>query len=399
MAHIFFDRPTESMAIVGVTGTNGKTTVVTLLSELLQRAGCKTGLISTVENKINGLPIPKEDEAGTTPHSIALHRAFKAMKDAGCTHACMEVSSIAVDQNRISGVEFRGGIFTNLTHDHLDYHHTFEAYRVAKQTFFTHLKPSSFALTNTDSPEGEIMIQNTHGGVYRYGLTNPSVDFWGTIESSDMSGQKIRLVDGSLIESRLVGTYNASNILAVYGAARLLEIPQEQCLSIFPTLSAPEGRMDTIHGPKNIVGIIDYAHTPDALIQILTTLRTIHTSQIITVVGAGGDRDPSKRSAIGIAAVTHSDYVIFTSDNPRYEDPNSILNMISSDIPDSYKESFETIIDRREAIKKAITKADENTLILLAGKGHETYQDIQGIKHPYSDREELLQALKERDTS
>lgn len=384
MAHAFYGEPSAKLKLVGVTGTNGKTTVATLLYKLFMSLDVVSGLISTVENRIGESVIPATH---TTPDPITLNALLRKMADAGCTHVFMEVSSHAADQRRIAGVHFTGGIFTNITHDHLDYHKTFEAYIRAKRSFFDGLTSNSFAISNMDDRNGVIMLQNTSADKFYYSLKSVA-DFKGKIIDNSMSGLQM-LINEMDVHFRLIGEFNAYNLLAVYAAAICLGEDRQDVLTAMSNLTGAEGRFDAIKsGRQNITGIVDYAHTPDALLNVLATIKKLQQGgeQIITVVGCGGDRDRTKRKLMGAAAAEFSSKVILTSDNPRSEDPMSIIQEMLEGIKSSDRMKVLSIPDRREAIRTAIMMAREEDIILLAGKGHEKYQEINGVKMPFDDK-------------
>lgn len=382
----FYGRPSEKLKLVGVTGTNGKTTVATLLYKLFRELGYKTGLLSTVENQINGKVIPATH---TTPDPVALNSLLNDMVEQGCDYCFMEVSSHAVAQHRIEGLKFSGGIFTNLTHDHLDYHKTFDAYRDAKKAFFDGLPKDAFALTNIDDRNGSVMLQNTRAHKKTYGLKNMA-DFKVKILENEFNGLLLN-VDGDDVWFKLVGSFNAYNLAAVYGAAMLLDQDRATVLVSLSNLTGAEGRFDYVISRSKIVGIIDYAHTPDAVQNVLTTIHDLRKGdeQVITIIGCGGDRDKTKRPVMASMACEWSDKVILTSDNPRSEDPEQIIRDMEAGVNASNKRKTISIVDRREAIKTACHLAKPGDIILLAGKGHEKYQEIKGVRNHFDDKEEL----------
>jgi UDP-N-acetylmuramoyl-L-alanyl-D-glutamate--2,6-diaminopimelate ligase len=387
----YYDNPSQKLSLVGITGTNGKTTTATLLYKLFTQLGYTCGLISTVEYRIGNTVYPSTH---TTPDTISLNQLLANMVEQDCDFCFMEVSSHAVVQQRISGLQFAGGIFSNITHDHLDYHGTFDQYIKAKKGFFDQLPPSAFALTNTDDKRGNVMLQNTPAHKYTYALKTPA-DFKARILENVLSGLVLH-IDGEEFYSRLIGEFNAYNLLAVYGAAILLGEAKMNVLTTLSNLSPAEGRFDTIRHPKQqIIGIIDYAHTPDALQKVLETINTTRTNngQIITVIGCGGDRDRSKRPIMAKVACQLSDRVILSSDNPRTESPEAILQDMQAGVEPQYARKTLSIVNRREAIKTAVALAQNGDIILIAGKGHEKYQEINGIKHPFDDKEELEKAF------
>jgi UDP-N-acetylmuramoyl-L-alanyl-D-glutamate--2,6-diaminopimelate ligase len=387
LASNFYDNPSEKLKLVGITGTNGKTTCVTILFKLFMGMGYKTGLLSTVENKIGNLIIPATH---TTPNPVELNALLAEMVESGCDYVFMEVSSHAIEQGRIAGLDFDGGVFTNITHDHLDYHKTFKNYINVKKKFFDDLGKNAFALTNIDDRRGEVMLQNTKAKKHTYAVKKMA-DFKAKIVENSLLGLQLILNDKEFY-SRLIGEFNAYNLLAVYGTAMLLGHDDMEVLTILSDLQSAEGRFDYIVSEtKNIVGIVDYAHTPDALEKVLTTIDNLKAgdSKVITVVGCGGDRDRKKRPIMAKVACDYSDQVILTSDNPRTEDPYAILEEIEKGIPPYATQKVLMIENRRQAIKTACTLANENDIILVAGKGHEKYQDISGVKHHFDDKEEL----------
>ena len=381
----FYDNPSRSLKLIGVTGTNGKTTIATLLYQLMMKMNKKSGLLSTVENKI-GVETLKSTH--TTPDVIKLNELLKKMKDADCEYAFMEVSSHAIDQGRIENLDFDIAIFTNITHDHLDYHGNFINYINAKKKFFDNLKPEAFALTNIDDPNGLIMVQNTKANIKTYSLRQMA-DYKAKILLKSIMGLHLKINEKEAF-FRLPGKFNAYNILAVYGAMELLNFDKMEILINMSELDPVTGRFDIITDRENsIFAIIDYAHTPDALKNILSTLGSIRKkpAKIITVFGAGGDRDKTKRPEMGKIAARLSDMVIVTSDNPRTEDPKEIIKDIVAGIEEKAKEKVLEIEDRKQAIKTALKLADKNDLVVIAGKGHEDYQEINGKRFPFSDKE------------
>ena len=392
MAHQFYDEPSTKLKLVGVTGTNGKTTVATLLFKLFNELGYTCGLISTIENHIGKTIVPSTH---TTPDPIQLNALLHQMVEAGCTHVFMEVSSHAIHQHRITGLHFVGGAFTNITHDHLDYHQTFEAYLEVKKAFFNQLPSSSFALTNLDDKNGAKMVLNTKAKKITYALHAPA-NYKGKILENLLSGLVMNINDIE-VHCRLIGTFNAYNLLAVYGIAiELGEQPQE-VLVILSALTGAEGRFDYIVSQENIIGIVDYAHTPDALENVLTTIAKLRKGNetVITVVGCGGDRDKTKRPIMAQVACDLSNKVFFTSDNPRSEDPNEIIKDMELGLSSAAKRKYINIVDRKEAIKAAISFAKAGDIILIAGKGHEKYQEVKGVKHDFDDKQILQNLFKE----
>ncbi len=387
----FYDNPSEKIKLVGVTGTNGKTTTVTLLFTLFKKLGYKVGLLSTVKNQINNDVIPATH---TTPDAIQLNAMLRQMNDKGCTHCFMEVSSHAVVQNRIAGIHFTGAVFTNITHDHLDYHKTFDEYIKAKKRFFDGLGSDAFALTNRDDVNGEVMLQNTKATKRSYSLRSMA-DFKCKVIENQFSGLLLN-IDNQEVWSKLIGSFNAYNLLAVYATAVLLKEDKTNVLTTLSTLSSVEGRFQYIRSSNGVVGIVDYAHTPDALQNVLKTINDIRTGneQVITVVGCGGDRDAAKRPVMAKIACDMSNKVILTSDNPRSEEPEAIIKEMQTGVDAvNYKKTI-SITDRSEAIKTACSYANDGDIILIAGKGHEKYQEIKGVKHPFDDMEVLQENLK-----
>ncbi len=389
MAHQFYDEPSTKLKLVGVTGTNGKTTVATLLFKLFNQLGYTCGLISTIENHIGNTIVPSTH---TTPDPIQLNNLLHQMVAAGCTHVFMEVSSHAIHQHRITGLQFVGGAFTNITHDHLDYHETFEAYLAVKKTFFDQLASSAFALTNLDDKNGGKMLLNTKAKKLTYALHAPA-NYKGKILENLLSGLVMNINDTE-VHCRLIGTFNAYNLLAVYGIAIELGEHAQEVLVVLSALTGAEGRFDYIVSNEKIIGIVDYAHTPDALENVLTTIAKLRKGNetVITVVGCGGDRDKTKRPIMAQVACDLSNKVFFTSDNPRSEDPNEIIKDMEQGLTSAAKRKYINIVDRKEAIKAAISFAKAGDIILIAGKGHEKYQDIKGVKHDFDDKQ-ILQNL------
>ena len=389
----FFDNPSKKLKLTGVTGTNGKTTIATLLYRLFTDAGYVCGLLSTIENIVDHEVIPSTH---TTPDPIELNVLLKKMVDKGCEYAFMEVSSHSVDQDRIAGLEFAGGIFTNLTHDHLDYHKTMANYRNAKKKFFDNLPANAFALTNLDDKNGAVMLQNTKAKRLTYALKHDA-DFKGVVLESHFDGMMIK-VNGTEMFTQLVGGFNASNLLAIYGAAISLGFDKDELLVEISKLKGANGRFDMVHSDCGIVGIVDYAHTPDALENVLKTINDVrcHKETLITVVGCGGNRDTTKRPEMAAVAAKMSDKVILTSDNPRNEDPDEIIRQMKNGLDEEAKRHVLSITNRREAIRTAVALASKGDIILLAGKGHENYQEINGVKNHFDDKEELSEALKEK---
>ena len=388
----FYQHPSKKLKLVGITGTNGKTTVATLLYKLFRDLGYKTGLISTVENQINDKIIPSTH---TTPDPIALNILLEDMLLQGCDYCFMEVSSHAVAQSRIEGLTFAGGIFTNITHDHLDFHLTFNNYLKAKKAFFDGLDKSAFALTNADDKNGMVMLQNSKAHKKSYGLKSLT-DFKAKIIENQFSGLHLDM-DGEEVYFKLVGSFNAANLLAVYGAALLLDQDKTKVLTILSRLNGAEGRFDYLFSPNKIIGIVDYAHTPDALENVLSTIDKIRskTEQVITIIGCGGDRDKTKRPLMAKSACDWSDKVILTSDNPRSEEPEQIIKDMQAGVSPVNQRKVLSITDRREAIKTAVHLAKPGDIILLAGKGHEKYQDIKGVKSDFDDKQILNECFQQ----
>jgi UDP-N-acetylmuramoyl-L-alanyl-D-glutamate--2,6-diaminopimelate ligase len=385
MAHNFFGHPSEKLKLVGVTGTNGKTTIATLLFKLFSALGYKCGLLSTVENHIGNTVLPATH---TTPDAISLNELLHQMVEAGCSHVFMETSSHALHQHRVAGLKYAGALFSNITHDHLDYHKTFDEYIRVKKSFFDNLPSEAFAISNADDKRGQVMLQNTNAQKYLYSLRTMA-GFKGKILENSLSGLVMN-IDDQEVHFRLIGEFNAYNLLAVYAAAVCLGEDKQAVLQALSGLTGAEGRFDYIISPKEkIIGIVDYAHTPDALLNVLATIKKLRKGyeQVITVVGCGGDRDKTKRPVMGEVACEHSDKVIFTSDNPRSEDPLAILKDIETGLNSAAKRKYILIADRKEAIKTAISLAKPEDIILVAGKGHEKYQEIKGVKYPFDDKE------------
>ena len=394
IAAAYYQHPSKKLKLVGVTGTNGKTTVATLLSNLFQELGYKVGLLSTVENKINNTVIPSTH---TTPDSITINELLLDMIAANCDYCFMEVSSHAIVQERIAGLSFTGGIFTNISHDHLDFHQTFEEYIKAKKYFFDQLPASAFALTNSDDKRGAVMLQNTKAHAKTYALQSMAT-FKAKIIENQFSGLFLN-IDAEEVWFKMVGSFNAYNLLAVYATAMLLDQDKTRVLTILSTLSGAEGRFDYTIAPNGVIGIVDYAHTPDAIKNVLQTIANIRKGNetVIAIVGCGGDRDKTKRPIMAEVACKLSDKVILTSDNPRTEDPAAILKEMEAGVPISLKKKTITIQDRKEAIRTACHLAKSGDIILLAGKGHEKYQEINGVKFPFDDKQifsEIMESLK-----
>ena len=386
----WYDNPSEKLILVGVTGTNGKTTIATLLYNMFRKMGHKVGLISTVCNYIDAEAVPTEH---TTPDPLTLHSLMARMVDAGCEYAFMEVSSHSIDQKRISGLSFNGGIFTNLTRDHLDYHKTVENYLKAKKKFFDELPASAFALTNLDDKSGMVMLQNTVAKKLTYSLRTLA-DFKGKILESHFDGTEM-LINNREVSVQFVGRFNAYNLLAVYGAAVTLGKKPDDVLVILSTLHSVSGRFETIRSPKEFTAIVDYAHTPDALTNVLNGIHEVldGNGRVLTVVGCGGNRDKGKRPMMAREAVRLSDQVILTSDNPRFEEPETIIQDMAAGLSPADMEKTLCITDRKQAIKTAIALAQKGDVILVAGKGHEDYQEVKGVKHHFDDREVIRELI------
>ena len=387
----WYGDPSGKLVLVGVTGTNGKTTIATLLYEMFRKMGHKVGLLSTVCNYIDGEAVPTDH---TTPDPLTLHSLMARMVEAGCEYAFMEVSSHSIDQRRISGLSFDGGIFTNLTRDHLDYHKTVENYLKAKKKFFDDLPKNAFSLTNLDDKNGLVMTQNTRSKVYTYSLRSLS-DFKGRVLESHFEGMLLDFNNHELAV-QFIGKFNASNLLAVFGAAVLLGKKEEEVLVALSTLHPVAGRFDAVRSPQGITAIVDYAHTPDALINVLNAIHGVleGKGKVITVVGAGGNRDKGKRPIMAKEAAKASDRVIITSDNPRFEEPQDIINDMLAGLDAEDMKKTLSIADRKEAIRTACMLAEKGDVILVAGKGHENYQEIKGVKHHFDDKEVLKEIFK-----
>ena len=390
MATAFNDYPTEKVKLIGVTGTNGKTTIATLLYDMFRAMGYKVGLVSTVCNYIDDEAIPTEH---TTPDAITLNTLLGRMANEGCKYVFMEVSSHSVAQHRIGGLKFAGGIFTNLTRDHMDYHKTVDNYLRAKKAFFDGLPKEAFVVTNADDKNGLVMTQNTRAKVHTYSLRSLA-DFKGRILEHYFDGM---LLDINNVEvfAQFIGRFNASNLLAVYGTAILLGKQPEEVLTVLSTLRPVNGRFDALHSPLGYTAIVDYAHTPDAITNVLNAIHEVQggKGKVLTVVGAGGNRDKGKRPLMAQEAVKGSSRVIITSDNPRFEEPQDIINDMLEGLTPAQRNSVVTIVDRREAIRTACLLAQKGDVILVAGKGHETYQDVKGVKHHFDDKEVLREVF------
>ena len=385
VATVFFGEPSQRLKLVGVTGTNGKTTIATLLYNMFRKFGHKCGLLSTVCNYIEEEAIPADH---TTPDPIELNRLLSKMVDAGCEYAFMECSSHAIAQQRIGGLKFAGGLFTNLTRDHLDYHKTFENYRDAKKAFFDSLPKDAFAITNADDKNGSVMVQNCKAKVKTYS-TRSMADFRARIIECHFEGMYLE-IDGREVGVQFIGKFNVSNLLAVYGAAVMLGKKPEDILLILSTLKSVAGRLEPIRSKEGVTAIVDYAHTPDALENVLNAIHEVldgKGGQVITVCGAGGNRDKGKRPLMAQEAAKQSDRVIITSDNPRFEEPQDIINDMLAGLNAQQLKKTISITDRKEAIRTACMMAQKGDVILIAGKGHEDYQEIKGVKHHFDDRE------------
>ena len=391
VATTFYGNPTSKLKLVGVTGTNGKTTIATLLYNMFRKMGHKCGLLSTVCNYVEGEAYPTDH---TTPDPIELNELLGKMADAGCEYAFMECSSHAIAQKRIGGLIFAGGIFTNLTRDHLDYHKTLENYRDAKKKFFDDMPKSAFAITNADDKNGMVMVQNTKATVKTYSIRTMA-DFHAKIIECHFEGMYLE-VNGKEVGVQFIGKFNVSNLLAVYGAAVMLGKNPEDVLVTLSTLKSVAGRLEPIRSEEGVTALVDYAHTPDALENVLNAIHEVmegKKGKIITVCGAGGNRDKGKRPLMAQEAVKQSDRVIITSDNPRFEEPQDIINDMLAGLNAQQMKSVISIVDRREAIKTAVMMAEKGDVILIAGKGHEDYQDVKGTKHHFDDREEVRKAF------
>ena len=386
VADEWFDHPSRCLRLVGVTGTNGKTTTATLLYEMARLMGHKAGLLSTVKNIVD---TTEQVAKQTTPDHLTLNRLLYEMVQAGCEYAFMEVSSHACVQHRIEGITFAGGIFTNLTRDHMDFHKTVDNYIAAKKMFFDALPAGAFALVNADDKVGDVMLQNTRADKYHYSLRSMA-DFKGRIVESRLDGTTLEL-NGNLVEVLFTGRFNAYNLLSVYGASLLLGFDPQEVLVKMSLLVPVAGRFQTLRSPRGYTAIVDYAHTPDALVNVLDTIREVvgTSGHIITVCGCGGDRDAGKRPIMAREAAIRSDRVVLTSDNPRTEDPDEILRQMEMGLPDESRPTTLTITDRRQAIRTACQLAQSGDVVLIAGKGHEDYQEIQGVKHHFDDKEQV----------
>jgi UDP-N-acetylmuramoyl-L-alanyl-D-glutamate--2,6-diaminopimelate ligase len=391
IASNFYDVPSEQLKLIAITGTNGKTTVATLLHRLFRRLGKKAGLLSTVVNKINDKEVVATH---TTPDAVSMNRLLREMVDQGCKYCFIEASSHAIEQHRMTGLHISGAVFTNISHDHLDYHKTFNAYITAKKKLFDQLPSSAFALVNNDDIHGEIMLQNCKAKHLTFGLKT-MVDYKARIVENQLSGLQLN-IGGQEVFTRLIGDFNAYNLLAVYGVAIELEEEALDVLTELSSLESVEGRFQYVQTANNITAVIDYAHTPDALKNVLSTIKNIRTGNetVISVIGCGGDRDKTKRPEMARIACELSDKVILTSDNPRTENPDAIIEDMKAGIEPIFYKKYTALTDRREAIKLACSFAQEGDIILIAGKGHEKYQDINGIKLPFDDVQVVQETLK-----
>ncbi len=396
VATTFYGDPSRHLKLVGVTGTNGKTTIATLLYNMFRKLGYKCGLLSTVCNYIEDEQIPADH---TTPDPIALNQLLSRMVQAGCQYAFMECSSHAIAQKRIGGLKFAGGIFTNLTRDHLDYHKTFENYRDAKKAFFDGLPKGAFAITNADDKNGMVMVQNTKATVKTYS-TRSMADFRAKILECHFGGMYLE-IDGREVGVQFIGKFNVSNLLAVYGAAIMLGEKLDNVLLVMSTLKSVSGRLDPVHSPEGYTAIVDYAHTPDALENVLKAIHEVLNGkgQVITVCGAGGNRDKGKRPLMAQEAVKQSDKVIITSDNPRFEEPQAIIDDMLAGLTAQQMKKVISIVDRKEAIRTACMMAQKGDVILVAGKGHENYQEVCGVKHHFDDKEVLKEVFESQKTN
>ena len=396
VATVFYGEPSKKLKLVGVTGTNGKTTIATLLYNMFTKLGYKCGLLSTVCNYIVDEKVPADH---TTPDPIELNALLARMVEAGCEYAFMECSSHAIAQKRIGGLHFSGGVFTNLTRDHLDYHKTFENYRNAKKAFFDGLPKTAFAITNADDKNGMVMVQNTKAVVKTYS-TRSMADFKGRLLECHFEGMYLE-IDGREVGVQFIGKFNLSNLLAVYGAAVMLGQKPEDVLLVLSTLHSVNGRLEPIHSPEGFTAIVDYAHTPDALKNVLGAIHEVLDGRghLITVCGAGGNRDKGKRPLMAQEAVAQSDKVIITSDNPRFEEPQDIINDMLAGLNAQQMKKVISIVDRKEAIRTACMMAQKGDVILVAGKGHENYQEVCGVKHHFDDKEVLKEVFESQKTN
>jgi UDP-N-acetylmuramoyl-L-alanyl-D-glutamate--2,6-diaminopimelate ligase len=390
-ASAFYDYPSRKVKLTGVTGTNGKTTITTLLYNMYEAMGYKCGLLSTVCNYVHHAV---RDATHTTPDPVKLNALLAEMVDAGCEYVFMEVSSHAVEQKRIAGLTYAGGVFTNLTHDHLDYHLTFDNYLAAKKKFFDSLSPEAFALVNSDDRNGSVMVQNCRASKHTFSM-HGMADFRCSIIEQGFEGMLLK-INGTEVWTHFIGDYNASNLLAVYGAAALLGARQDEVMRILSALRPVAGRMEVIRSADGITGIVDYAHTPDAVENVIEAVNRLRQGQgrLIVVVGAGGDRDRTKRPVMARIAAAGADRLVLTSDNPRSEDPDAIIDEMQAGLSQDALSKMIRITGRADAIRAAVMFASPGDIIIVAGKGHETYQEIKGVRHHFDDREELRKALK-----
>ncbi|UAY51647.1 UDP-N-acetylmuramoyl-L-alanyl-D-glutamate--2,6-diaminopimelate ligase [Ferruginibacter albus] len=392
VSHNFFEEPTFKLKLIGVTGTNGKTTIATLLWKLFSALGYKCGLMSTVQNQIGDVVLPATH---TTPDAVSINALLKQMLDSGCEYVFMECSSHAIHQHRIAGLHFAGALFSNITHDHLDYHQTFDEYIRVKKSWFDSLPLSAFAISNADDKRGAVMLQNTSAKKYFYSLKTMA-DFKGKILDNSLAGLHMMLNETE-VYFRLIGEFNAYNLLAVYGAAVCLGQDKNEVLQVLSTLTGAEGRFDYMVSKNDkVIGIVDYAHTPDALLNVLATIKKLRQGyeHIITVVGCGGDRDKTKRPIMAEVACEYSDRVVFTSDNPRSEEPEQIIKDMEAGVSVVARKKYISITDRREAIKAAVSLSAKEDIVLIAGKGHEKYQEIKGVKHDFDDKKVLSEVFE-----
>ncbi len=392
ISHRFYGEPSNDFKLVGVTGTNGKTTIATLLYKLFTALGYTCGLVSTVQNQVGHKVVPATH---TTPDAITLNELLKEMKEAGCQYVFMECSSHAIEQQRIAGLNFAGALFSNISHDHLDYHKTFNNYIEVKKSWFDGLPKNSFAISNADDKRGAVMLQNTVAKKYYYSLKT-FAEFKGKVLDNSLAGLHM-LINDTEVHFKLIGEFNAYNLLAVYGAAVCLGQHKQDVLLLLSNTDGAEGRFDYSISPSDkVVGIVDYAHTPDALINVLATIRNLRhgNEKIITVVGCGGNRDKTKRPVMAEVACEYSDKVIFTSDNPRNEDPLEIIKDMEAGVKVVARKKYISIADRREAIKTAVSLSDREDIVLIAGKGHEKYQEIKGVKHNFDDKQVLKEMFE-----
>ena len=389
----YYGNPSKKLKIVGITGTNGKTTTATLLYKIATELGYKAGLIGTVENLIAG---ERRGATHTTPNSVTLTKLLSEMVDKGCNYVFMEVSSHALDQKRVAGVIFAGGVFTNLTHDHLDYHKSLENYFLAKKIFFVMLPNSAFALSNADDEHGRMMLEDIKARKYFFGF-NGGPEFKGEVKKLDFNGLELHF-NGEEIHSKLLGKFNAYNLLAVWSVSNLLGFDMRKVNKILENIEPPRGRFQHFTSPDGVLAVVDYAHTPDALEKIFSAVKEIKSTngKLVSVFGCGGDRDPLKRRIMGKIGAANSDIAIFTSDNPRSEDPEKIINAMKTDLSINDVRKVKTIPNRREAITEAVKLANSGDIILCAGKGHEDYQEIKGVKHHFDDMEELQKAFSQK---